>query len=77
MQVAGNPVGVREGGRLQKGVDSIIIKCLPKDLPVRIVADVSQLKLGESLYVKDLKLGAGVTVLSDSDDLVASVTALV
>ncbi|HOQ92696.1 MAG TPA: 50S ribosomal protein L25 [Treponemataceae bacterium] len=77
MQVAGNPVGVREGGRLEKGVKSIVISCLPKDLPVRIVADVSKLKLGDSLYVKDLNLGEGVTVVSDTEDLVASVAALV
>ena len=77
MQVAGNPVGVREGGRLEKGVKSIVVSCLPKDLPVRIVADVSKLKLGDSLYVKDLNLGKGVTVVSDTEDLVASVAALV
>lgn len=77
MQVAGNPVGVREGGRLHKGVDSILIQCLPKDLPVRIVADVSKLKLGETLSVKDLNLGAGITVLSDTEELVASVNAIV
>ncbi|HBG36133.1 MAG TPA: 50S ribosomal protein L25, partial [Treponema sp.] len=40
-------------------------------------ADVSKLKLGDSLYVKDLNLGKDITVVSDTEDLVASVAALV
>jgi len=76
MQVAGNPVGVREGGYLVKGIPSIQIECLPKDLPVRIVADVSNLSLGASLLVKEVPVGKGVKVVSDVDAVVATVNAL-
>lgn len=74
--VRGNPVGVREGGALEKGIKTIDIKCLPKDLPVRVVADVSELNLNAELKVKDLNLGAGVTVLTGADEVIAAVRPL-
>ncbi|MCR4940983.1 MAG: 50S ribosomal protein L25 [Treponemataceae bacterium] len=75
LQLGGNPVGVREGGILQNGIPTIKIKCLPKDLPVRIIADISALKIGDFLHIKELTLGDGITVLSDGDAVVASVRA--
>ena len=75
LQLGGNPAGVREGGILFKGTPSIKIKCLPKDLPVRIVADVSALKIGDFLHVKELALGDGVKIISDGEAVVASVRA--
>lgn len=75
LQIGGSPVGVREGGVLQKGTPSIKIRCLPKDLPIRIVADVSALKIGDFLHVKELNLGDGVKIISDGEAVVASVRA--
>ncbi len=73
--IAGNAQGVRDGGFLQKGTQTIKISCLPKDLPVRMEADVSKLKIGEALAVKDVVLPEGVTVVSNKEVIVASVRA--
>ena len=73
LQLGGNPAGVREGGILFKGTPSIKIKCLPKDLPPRIVADVSGLGIGDSFLVKDLPFEKGVKILSNGDEVVARV----
>ncbi len=73
VQVSGSPVGVREGGVFEAGVKEIEIECLPKDLPVRLVVDVSALTLGSSMAVKDIQLPNGVTVLSDGDAVIAQV----
>ena len=73
--LGGNAAGVREGGILAKGTPSIKIQCLPKDLPVRIVADVTPLKVGESLKVKDIGLGAGIKILSNPELVAAQVKA--
>ena len=75
VQLGGSPVGVREGGILQKGIDSIKISCLPKDLPVRIVADISDLKIGDKMAVKQIALSEGVTVVSNQEAVIASVKA--
>ena len=37
--------------------------------------DVSELEIGSSIHVSDLKLGSKITVLSDADAVVAGVSA--
>ena len=69
----GNPIGVREGGMLEKPVNEIEVECLPKDLPERIEVDISDLKANHSLHVRDIALGQGVKVLSNPDQVVALV----
>ncbi|WP_251106210.1 hypothetical protein [Breznakiella homolactica] len=49
------------------------VECLPKDLPERIEVDVSELKVNQSIHIRDLKLGAGVKILSNGDQVVALV----
>ncbi|MGL4986000.1 MAG: 50S ribosomal protein L25 [Treponemataceae bacterium] len=71
--VSGNPVGVREGGIFEKSQVCATIQCLPKDLPVRITADVNNLGLGECVCVKDLPFAKGVTILSDQNAVVAHI----
>ncbi len=71
IQVQGNPVGVRDGGVYEKGVHHVEIECLPKDLPMRMVVDVSELGLGQSILVKDLPFAKEVKVLSGGDLMVA------
>lgn len=73
VQTSGNPVGVRDGGVFEKGIAKVEVKCLPADLPVRIVADVSELALNASITVKDLPFAKSVTVLTDADAVVAKV----
>ena len=49
--------GVRLGGGLISHLmNEVEITCLPKDLPESIELDVTELKLGESLYLSDIKL---------------------
>jgi len=67
VEAVGESVGVKSfGGILEQLVRQITIKCLPKDLPEVINVDVSALKVGDSLHVKDLPLPAGVTAV-DTD----------
>ncbi|MEI6561271.1 MAG: 50S ribosomal protein L25 [Verrucomicrobiota bacterium] len=67
VEAVGESVGVKSfGGILEQLVRQITIKCLPKDLPEVINVDVSALKVGDSLHVKDLSLPAGVTAV-DTD----------
>ena len=40
------------------------IACLPKDLPEFIEVDLSELAVGQSIHVSDLKLPAGVTAVT-------------
>jgi large subunit ribosomal protein L25 len=74
VQFSGNPAGVREGGKLTGHVSEVAVKCLPADLPPRIVADISGLGVGATLRVKDLVLGKGIEMLTDAETPLISVT---
>jgi large subunit ribosomal protein L25 len=42
----------------------IEISCLPKDLPEALEVDMAEMKLGDTVYLKDIKLPQGVTIPS-------------
>ncbi|MDR3114357.1 MAG: 50S ribosomal protein L25 [Treponema sp.] len=73
VHIHGNPVGVREGGTLESPLHEIEVECLPKDLPQRIEVDVSELKINQSIHIRDLALGEGVRIISGADQVVALV----
>ncbi|MGH9799295.1 MAG: 50S ribosomal protein L25, partial [Blastocatellia bacterium] len=51
------------------------LRCLPGDLPSVIEVDVTSLRLGDHLSVKDLKLGDKVEVLADPNKVLVTVVA--
>jgi large subunit ribosomal protein L25 len=69
----GNPVGVRDGGILELPLHEIEVECLPQDLPERIVVDISELKVNQSIHVRDLAIGENVRLISSADQVVALV----
>ncbi len=68
VESSGESVGVKsQGGNLEQSMHELEIECLPKDLPDRIKVDVSELKVGDSITVGDLKLPAGVRAVDDPE----------
>jgi len=56
--------------------EEIDVEALPRDLPERIVVDLSRLaEIGDTIYVRDLELPAKVRILSDVDEIVVHITA--
>jgi len=51
----GNSKGVRNGGVLRKNKRSLRIKALPGNLPDFIEADITELKIGNKLYITALE----------------------
>lgn len=75
LELVGEPEGVKLGGLLDQVMHTILVECLPADLPETVNVDVSELEIGSALHVSDLKLGNKVAILSDADALVAGVSA--
>ena len=75
VRLMGEPFGVtQEGGVLEHLVRTVDVECLPMDIVKEFVLDVSQLKIGDSLFVRDLKLDpTKLMVLTAPDIAVASV----
>ena len=55
VQLTGNSRGVRNGGVLRRNHRKLRVKALPADLPDFIVADITNLKIGDKLYVTALE----------------------
>lgn len=72
----GEPIGVkRDGGILQYLLRKIEVECLPDRIPGHIKIDISGLEIGQSLHVSDLKLGEGIKVLTDPDEVIVNIIA--
>ena len=69
------PVIKASGGTLVTTVNTVEVKCLPKDLVAHIEVDLSGLNTFEDIIkVKDLKLPAGIQIVNPhAEDLVAKV----
>jgi len=62
------------GAILVKNLNEIEVEALPADLPHEIEIDLSKLKnIGEDILVKDLKLSDKVEVLTNPDEVIATV----
>ena len=61
VRVVGESFGVKnQSGVLEMNSQQLRIRCLPKDLPEAIIVDVSELKVGETIKVGELKPVPGV-----------------
>jgi large subunit ribosomal protein L25 len=72
--LVGQPEAVARGmGMLLQGANSVEIECLPGDLIPTLEVDVSGIELNSALYVSDLRVPPGITILTDPQELVAQV----
>lgn len=63
------------GGTLMTPKDTIEVECLPADLPHELSVDISSLAtFDDTLHVSNVVVPAGVTVLDDPDETIASIT---
>lgn len=73
VQYSGTPLGVREGGFMVKHLPQIALKATPDLLPIRITADVSNVKIGDTFLVKDLGLDKKIKLLVPETALLVTV----
>lgn len=63
------------GGTLMKVLHEVEVEAMPKDLPHELTVDVSSLETFDSqIAIKDIPVPAGVTILNDSEETVASIS---
>ena len=55
VKVAGNSIGVRNGGQLNLVMRKLLVRSFPKNLPDTIDIDITQLKIGQSVRIMDLE----------------------
>jgi large subunit ribosomal protein L25 len=77
VKLLGEPTGVaQQGGVLDHIMRTILVECLPADIPEQLTLDVSALNIGQRLTVADVQVDKSkVTVLSAGDQPIAAVAA--
>lgn len=73
--LTGEAQGVKKGGILQILLREVTLRCLPTNIPEKIEADVSELQMGDTLTVADLVLPSDTEIVSEPDEVVASIVA--
>ena len=74
VQFSGSPAGVLKGGFMLRHIPEVTILSTLKTLPERIVVDVTALNISDSFRVRDLKLDKGITVLTDPEAQLVSIS---
>jgi large subunit ribosomal protein L25 len=70
------PAVANFGGIIVTGQESLMVECLPTDLPERIEVDLSVLEeIGDAIYVRDIQVPDKVEVLTDQEEMIALITA--
>jgi|TARA_B110000240_G_scaffold30010_1_gene31845 large subunit ribosomal protein L25 len=75
VKLSGMSVGVKNGGNLMHRRKSIITKALPSKLPDAINIDITDLTIGDSIYIKDLRSDDYQFLASDNSVVVGVKTA--
>ena len=66
--------GVNEGGVLDQVAYEVEIESLPGNIPQELTIDVSSLEMNENLNLGDIRLPEDVTLISNPDEVAATVT---
>ncbi|MFB1051074.1 50S ribosomal protein L25/general stress protein Ctc [Paraliobacillus sp. JSM ZJ581] len=75
IRLEGEAKGSKEGGVLQQPLYEIAVRAKPADIPEEITIDVSDLQIGDSIMVADLKDGKNYEILEDENTTIVTVTA--
>ena len=56
IHLTGTPAGIKMGGILDHSLRELPVRGLPEHLPANVTLDITELKLGQSLHVSDIRL---------------------
>ena len=73
LELKGTPKGEADGGVLTQVLSELEVECLVTEIPDVIRHNISEMALDDVLHVSDLKVPAGVKIMQDGDQIVATV----
>ncbi|CDQ21778.1 LSU ribosomal protein L25P [Halobacillus karajensis] len=74
VRLEGEAAGSKEGGVVQQPLYELAVRAKPGDIPEEIVVDVSELSIGDSVMVSDLKASRNYEITEDENTTIVSVT---
>ena len=68
IETVGTAKGVRlDGGILEMKRRELEILCLPHIIPDSITIDISELEIGDTIHVEDVKVADGITIIHETN----------
>ncbi|HZF11864.1 MAG TPA: 50S ribosomal protein L25 [Thermoanaerobaculia bacterium] len=75
VELIGTAYGVKtEGGMIDFVHREVAVECLPGDIPRHVDLDVTELRIGQHVEARDLKLPEGVTLAEEPDRVIISLS---
>ncbi|WP_285769318.1 50S ribosomal protein L25/general stress protein Ctc [Peribacillus sp. SI8-4] len=75
INLVGTSKGVKDGGVLQQSLHEVTVTAKPNDIPDAIDVDVTELQVGDTVYISDIQSNQQVTIDNDGEEVIASVLA--
>ncbi|SOC43171.1 50S ribosomal protein L25/general stress protein Ctc [Salinicoccus kekensis] len=73
IEITGEAVGVDEGGIVEQPIFEVEVTATPDNIPETLVVDVSDLGIGDTLYVSDIKTTGNFTIENEDDEALVTV----
>jgi large subunit ribosomal protein L25 len=73
IETTGRAKGVVLGGKLETLQERVMVRCLPTIIPDSIVVDVTELNIGDKVFVDQLVLPEGVKAVFDRNYAVVTI----
>ncbi|MCA1024414.1 50S ribosomal protein L25/general stress protein Ctc [Halobacillus litoralis] len=74
VRLEGEAAGSKEGGVVQQPLYDLAVRAKPADIPEEILVDISELNIGDSVMVSDLKASRNYEITEDDNTTIVSVT---
>ena len=73
LRLMGNARGVRNGGKLKQNLRKLVVKAMPADLPDSIDVDITNLRIGQSIKVEDVKPAGNFEFINSPGAVIVSI----
>ncbi len=70
IKIVGAAEGVKEGGVMEQLLRDIEVRCTPSQIPDHFEIDITHLKIGESIHVKDINFEDGEFITHPEETLI-------
>ncbi|WP_153127242.1 50S ribosomal protein L25/general stress protein Ctc [Peribacillus tepidiphilus] len=71
--LVGNSAGVKDGGVLQQSLHEVSVTAKPKEIPEAIEIDVTDLQVGDTITIGDIRDQYSITINHEDSETIASV----
>ncbi len=72
IHLIGESPGVKKGGIVEQHLHTVLVECLPDKIPEKIDVDISNLDIGDSIHLNEIKI-PGVKILGSLDAAVVTI----